>query len=182
MRKHIADMYLVAGCVQEAISAYTVVVESLRSHNDWLWLASAYEGLSCAAMVMEMKDQMLQGEFINGLNWKNSPKLHHRLLNAKTSGRVSPVIKKPTQENEVAKCGELGASIEEPLNINEQEDILVDNTQNGYDNDDDDNDNVESPEESDSSMQRLLQKDFIVDKFTRALHYYGKVCESLVRM
>ena len=181
MRKHIADLSLVAGCVQEAISMYTAVVESLRSHNDWLWLGSAYEGLSCAAIVIKMKEQMLQGEFINGLNWKNSPKLHHRLLNAKISGRISPIIKNPAQENECSKSGELGASIEEPLNINEQDDIFEENSQNGY-NDDDDVNNVDPPDEPESSTQRLLQKDFIVDKFTRALHYYGKVCDPLVHM
>ena len=179
LRKHVADMYLIAGCVQEAISQYTAVVESLRSHNDWLWLGSAYEGLSCTAIAMKMKDQMLQGEFVNGLNWKNSPRMNHRLLHnvtTKTSGRISPVIKKPTHDD--TKCGELGASIEEPVSVTEQEEeeILEENTQNGYDVEDNE---VDQEDATDSIMQRFLQKDFVVDKFTRALHYYGKVYELL---
>ena len=178
LRKHVADMYLVAGCVQEAISQYTTVVESLRSHNDWLWLGSAYEGLSCAAIVMKMKEQMLQGDFVNGLNWKNSPRMNHRPLhnvNSRTSGRISPVIKRPAYED--TKCGELGASIEEPVSVNEQEEeeeMFEENTQNGYDGEEEENE-VEHEDATDSIMQQFLQKDFVVDKFTRALHYYGKV-------
>lgn len=177
LRKHVADMNLVAGCVQEAISQYTAVVESLRSHNDWLWLGSAYEGLSCAAIAMKMKEQMLQGDFVNGLNWRNSPKMNHRLLHnitTKTSGRISPVIKRPIHED--AKCGELGASIEEPVSVNEQEEEIEENTQNGYNDEEEENEvEQEITDATDSIMQRFLQKDFVVDKFTRALHYYGKV-------
>ena len=187
MRKHVADTYLVAGCIQEAISQYNTVVESLRSHNDWLWLGSAYEGLSCAAIAMKVNEPLLQGEFINGLYWKNSPKMPHRLLHnhaTKTSlsGRLSPAvsIKKPSQQNSSTKCGEFGASIEEPISVEEEEEEVVEeNTQNGYDDVDDVDDVEENEDEqednTDSIMQRFLQKDFVVDKFTRALHYYGKV-------
>lgn len=185
MRKHVADTYLVAGCVQEAISQYTSVVELLRSHNDWLWLGSAYEGLSCAAIVMKTNESLLQGgEFINGLNWKNSPRMNRRLIHnhiTKSTGRLSPAsfIKKSVQQNGDAKCGELGASIEEPISVNEQEEEIFDgSTQNGYDdhNDNDEVDNEAEPEDTtDSGRQRFMQKDFVVDKFTRALHYYGKV-------
>jgi len=174
MRKHIADTYLVAGCVQEAISQYTNAVEQLRSYNDWLWLGSAYEGLSCAAIAMKINEPLLQGEFINGLNWKSYSKMNHRLLHNLTaknalSGRLSPAIfiKRATQDGDHSKCGELGASIDEPISVNEEENF-EENTQNGYDDE-------EQEEATDSNMQRFLQKDFVVDKFTRALHYYGKV-------
>lgn len=186
MRKHVADTYLVAGCVQEAISQYTTVVELLRSYNDWLWLGSAYEGLSCAAVAMKINEPLLQGEFVNGLNWKNSPRMAHRLLHNLTgkntlSGRLSPAnsMRKPGQEDGDTKCGDFGASIEEPVSVNEQEEeqIFEDNTQNGY-NDDEENE-VEQEDSTDSIMQRFLQKDFVVDKFTRALHYYGKVLTYL---
>lgn len=183
MRKHVADTYLVAGCIQEAISQYNTVVESLRSHNDWLWLGSAYEGLSCAAIAMKVNEPLLQGEFINGLNWKNSPKMPHRLLHnhaTKTSlsGRLSPAIsiKKPSHQDSNTKCGEFGASIEEPISVEEEKEVVEENTQNGYDDVDDEEENEDEQEDTtDSIMQRFLQKDFVVDKFTRALHYYGKV-------
>lgn len=186
MRKHIADTNLVAGCVQEAISQYTAVVESLRSYNDWLWLASAYEGLSCAAIAMNVNEPLLQSEFINGLNWKNSPRMnrrtHHNPNKATLSGRLSPasVTKKLIQEeDEHAKCGDLGASIEEPINVSEQEEeeILEDGTQNGYGNEEDE---MEPEDSTDFVMHRFAQKDFVVDKFTKALHYYGKVLRLLL--
>lgn len=181
VRKHVADTYLVAGCVQEAISQYTSVVESLRSHNDWLWLGSAYEGLSCAAIAMKVNEPLLQGEFINGLNWRNSPRMAHHLLNShntKTtlSGRLSPAnpIKRPDHGD--GSCGEFGASIEEPISVNEQEEeTFEENTQNGYGEEEEEENEVEQEDCTDSIMQRFLQKDFVVDKFTRALHYYGKV-------
>ena len=189
VRKHVADTYLVAGCVQAAISQYTSVVESLRSHNDWLWLGSAYEGLSCAAIAMKMNEPLLQGEFINGLNWRNSPRMSHRLLNnhsSKTtlSGRSSPAIpiKRPNHVDSDDKCGEFGASIEEPVNVNEQEEeMFEEGTQNGYDEAEEEVEENEAEHEdcTDSFMQRFLQRDFVVDKFTRALHYYGKVLKCL---
>lgn len=188
VRKHVADTYLVAGCLQEAISQYTSVVESLRSHNDWLWLGSAYEGLSCAAIAMKMNEPLLQGEFINGLNWKNSPRMSRRLLNnpiSKTlSGRSSPAnpTKRPEHVNNDGKCGDFGASIEVPVNVNEQEEeMFEEGTQNGYDEAEEEaeENEVEQEDYTDSIMQRFLQKDFVVDKFTRALHYYGKVLKYL---
>lgn len=146
-------------------------MEILRSHSDWLWLGSAYEGLSCAAIAMKINEPLLQGD---GLNWKSSSKMNYHLFHNLTtkntlSGRLSPanVTKKPTQAGDHGNCGELGASIEEPISINEEENF-EENTQNGYDDE-------EQEEATDSIMQRFLQKDFVVDKFTRALHYYGKV-------
>lgn len=53
MKKHIGDLALQAGLPLEALSLYANAVELLKSGQDWLWLASAYEG-QCAASVILM--------------------------------------------------------------------------------------------------------------------------------
>ncbi|XP_064652113.1 trafficking protein particle complex subunit 9-like isoform X2 [Lineus longissimus] len=49
-RKHLADLSLLAGLPGEALLHYQTSLDLLKSSNDWLWLAGAYEGL-CSASV-----------------------------------------------------------------------------------------------------------------------------------
>lgn len=53
MKKHIGDLALQAGLPLEALSLYANAVELLKSGQDWLWLAAAYEG-QCAASIILM--------------------------------------------------------------------------------------------------------------------------------
>lgn len=53
MKKHIGDLALQAGLPLEALSLYANAIELLKSSQDWLWLASAYEG-QCAASIILM--------------------------------------------------------------------------------------------------------------------------------
>uniref|UniRef100_UPI00359002C1 trafficking protein particle complex subunit 9 isoform X2 n=1 Tax=Myxine glutinosa TaxID=7769 RepID=UPI00359002C1 len=51
MRKHVGDLNLQAGLLHEALVNYHIAVETLRSINDFLWLAAALEGLCVASVV-----------------------------------------------------------------------------------------------------------------------------------
>ncbi|CAH1773233.1 unnamed protein product [Owenia fusiformis] len=51
LRKYLGDLCLLAGLPAEAVLHYQTCLDSLRSVNDSLWLAAAYEGL-CAASVI----------------------------------------------------------------------------------------------------------------------------------
>jgi hypothetical protein len=50
-KKHLGDLYLMCGMPLEAHGYYSAAAETLRSCNDWLWLANALEGM-CAVGVM----------------------------------------------------------------------------------------------------------------------------------
>ncbi|XP_015929032.1 trafficking protein particle complex subunit 9 [Parasteatoda tepidariorum] len=52
MKKHIGDLALQSGLPSEAFAHYISSVEYLKSGQDWLWLASAYEGQCAASMIM----------------------------------------------------------------------------------------------------------------------------------
>ncbi|ELK11667.1 Trafficking protein particle complex subunit 9 [Pteropus alecto] len=50
-RKHVGDLCLQAGMLQDALVHYHVAVELLRSVNDFLWLGAALEGLCSASVI-----------------------------------------------------------------------------------------------------------------------------------
>ncbi|XP_036779007.2 trafficking protein particle complex subunit 9 isoform X7 [Manis pentadactyla] len=51
MRKHVGDLCLQAGALQDSLVHYHMSVELLRSVNDFLWLGAALEGLCSASVV-----------------------------------------------------------------------------------------------------------------------------------
>ncbi|XP_036293388.1 trafficking protein particle complex subunit 9 isoform X2 [Pipistrellus kuhlii] len=51
MRKHVGDLCLQAGMLQDALVHYHMAVELLRAVNDFLWLAAALEGLCSASVI-----------------------------------------------------------------------------------------------------------------------------------
>ncbi|CAI4227391.1 unnamed protein product [Auanema sp. JU1783] len=55
-RKHHADFTMMAGCPQTALESYQTSIELLKSSNDLLWLAGAYEGWACAAMAIRFEN------------------------------------------------------------------------------------------------------------------------------
>lgn len=52
MRKHIADLSLLAGLPQESLTNYNSAIEQLKAVGDKLWLASAYEGVCAASLAL----------------------------------------------------------------------------------------------------------------------------------
>ncbi|GFS33195.1 trafficking protein particle complex subunit 9 [Trichonephila inaurata madagascariensis] len=53
MKKHIGDLALQAGLPLEALSLYVTSIEHLKSGQDWLWLAAAYEGQCSASVILQ---------------------------------------------------------------------------------------------------------------------------------
>uniref|UniRef100_A0A8C8AMX9 Trafficking protein particle complex 9 n=1 Tax=Otus sunia TaxID=257818 RepID=A0A8C8AMX9_9STRI len=51
MRKHVGDLCLQAGMLQDSLVHYHMAVELLRSVNDFLWLGAALEGLCSASVI-----------------------------------------------------------------------------------------------------------------------------------
>ncbi|XP_028255851.1 trafficking protein particle complex subunit 9 isoform X2 [Parambassis ranga] len=51
MRKHVGDLCLQAGMLQDALVHYHMAVELLRGVNDFLWLGAALEGLCSASVI-----------------------------------------------------------------------------------------------------------------------------------
>ncbi|KAI1289382.1 Trafficking protein particle complex subunit 9 [Halotydeus destructor] len=52
MRKHAADLSLLAGHPSEALSLYSNSISTLKTVNDWLWLAAAFEGQCVASLAI----------------------------------------------------------------------------------------------------------------------------------
>lgn len=53
LTKHLGDLSLQAGLIQEALTYYHSAIDILRSINDWLWIANSAEGL-CAASALNL--------------------------------------------------------------------------------------------------------------------------------
>ncbi|CAO3642865.1 unnamed protein product [Cunninghamella echinulata] len=58
VKKLFADFYLLAGRLPDAINHYQQAIEMTKTTSDFLWLASAMEGLACANLLLEY----LQGD------------------------------------------------------------------------------------------------------------------------
>ncbi|KAI9279379.1 TRAPP II complex [Sporodiniella umbellata] len=52
IKKLLADFYLLAGRLPDAIQFYNESIDMTKSNSDYLWLASAKEGLACAVLLM----------------------------------------------------------------------------------------------------------------------------------
>ncbi|CAO0789225.1 unnamed protein product [Mucor circinelloides] len=53
IRKLLGDFYLLAGRLPDAVNHYDQAIEMARITSDFLWLASAMEGLVCATILLE---------------------------------------------------------------------------------------------------------------------------------
>ncbi|KAI7862240.1 TRAPP II complex [Spinellus fusiger] len=53
IKKLLADFYLLAGRLPDAINHYQQAIDMTKSQSDFLWLASAMEGLTCANLLLE---------------------------------------------------------------------------------------------------------------------------------
>ncbi|KAG0361102.1 hypothetical protein BGZ54_009227 [Gamsiella multidivaricata] len=51
-QKLYGDLYLMAGRLSDAVSSYQSVIEATKSNSDFLWQASAMEGLYCAVVLL----------------------------------------------------------------------------------------------------------------------------------
>ncbi|KAI8063251.1 TRAPP II complex [Gongronella butleri] len=58
IKKLFADFYLLAGRLPDAVNCYQAAIDMTKSTSDFLWLASAMEGLACANLLLEY----LQGD------------------------------------------------------------------------------------------------------------------------
>ncbi|XP_042636839.1 trafficking protein particle complex subunit 9 [Orycteropus afer afer] len=82
LRKHVGDLCLQAGMLQDSLVHYHMAVELLRSVNDFLWLAAALEGL-CSASVIS--------HYPGGTGGKTGTrKLHGGSLPAEAANRHRP--------------------------------------------------------------------------------------------
>lgn len=57
--KHLGDLFLLCGQLQEANAHYREAANSLKSHKDFLWLGAAYEGQSVTAILMKKCEEVL---------------------------------------------------------------------------------------------------------------------------
>jgi hypothetical protein len=91
LKKVQADLWLLSGRLGEAISLYTEATQSLKSANDYLWQASATEGLAAASWLeaWEARDPTSDsmGNGTGGVPFHTSPTatLVHDLYNQATS-------------------------------------------------------------------------------------------------
>ncbi|KAG2221446.1 hypothetical protein INT45_005251 [Circinella minor] len=53
VKKLLADLYLLAGRLPDAVNHYTQALEMAKATSDYLWLGSAMEGLTCATLLLE---------------------------------------------------------------------------------------------------------------------------------
>lgn len=52
MTKHLGDLCLQAGLINESLTYYATAAETLKTINDWLWLGAAYEGQSAVSSIV----------------------------------------------------------------------------------------------------------------------------------
>ncbi|XP_071952255.1 trafficking protein particle complex subunit 9-like [Antedon mediterranea] len=106
MRKHLADLSLMAGLVQEAFSHYQVAFEILKNANDWLWMAATIEGM-CAASVIMLYPSTLRkvnlprnSSFTGGMSLKHD----HVKINNKASTLPSNGLKEDMSDERQKIC------------------------------------------------------------------------------
>ena len=71
LEKHLGDLYLLMGQLQQASAHYRTALPSLlKNFKDWLWAGSVYEGLCVTAIITkeceEVLGQKAQGTAISG--------------------------------------------------------------------------------------------------------------------
>ncbi|KAH9497728.1 Trafficking protein particle complex subunit 9 [Dermatophagoides farinae] len=97
MQKHIADLSLMTGLPQESFLNYLTAIEYLKGVNDKLWLASAYEGLCSASLVLLFPKR-----------WHHIHELRYRFFY--TKGLVNDLLSR--KDYEIARM-ELGQSMKQ---------------------------------------------------------------------
>ncbi|KAL3284966.1 hypothetical protein HHI36_019095 [Cryptolaemus montrouzieri] len=75
MTKHLGDLCLQAGLLNESLLYYATAAETLKTVNDWLWLGAAYEG-QCAASSIVLYPNIQRGSALhrNSSLQEGSPK------------------------------------------------------------------------------------------------------------
>ncbi|KAI8373047.1 TRAPP II complex [Radiomyces spectabilis] len=53
IKKLLADFYLLAGRLPDAVEHYNIAIDMTKTTSDYLWLGSAMEGLVCATLLLE---------------------------------------------------------------------------------------------------------------------------------
>ncbi|XP_033113027.1 trafficking protein particle complex subunit 9-like isoform X2 [Anneissia japonica] len=93
MRKHLADLSLMAGLVQEAFNHYQVAFEILKNANDWLWMAATIEGMCAASVIMLYPSSLRKvnlprnSSFTGGMTMKHEHvKIHHKASTLPSNG------------------------------------------------------------------------------------------------
>nr|XP_027201589.1 trafficking protein particle complex subunit 9-like [Dermatophagoides pteronyssinus] len=98
MQKHIADLSLMTGLPQESFLNYITAIEYLKGVNDKLWLASAYEGLCSASLVLLFPKR-----------WQYIHKLRHE-YSFNSNGLINDLLSR--KDYEIART-ELGRSMKQ---------------------------------------------------------------------
>jgi len=62
--KHLADLNLQTGFLNDALNFYQTAIDTLRSCNDWLWLGGCLEGLCATSlMILQPQNQLTKSNF-----------------------------------------------------------------------------------------------------------------------
>ncbi|KAK3829884.1 MAG: TRAPP II complex [Linnemannia elongata] len=83
-QKLYGDLYLMAGRLSDAVTSYQSVIEATKSNSDFLWNASAMEGLYCAVVLLAF----IQAD-ISQINQQQIPQV--------MSSPTSPTTSEPTK-------------------------------------------------------------------------------------
>ena len=59
VEKHLGDLYLLTGQLQQASAHYRSALPSLKSFKDWLWAGSVHEALSVTAIITKECEEVL---------------------------------------------------------------------------------------------------------------------------
>ena len=59
LKKHLGDLYLLTGQLQQASAQYRSALPSLSSLKDWLWAGSVQEALSVTAIITKECEEVL---------------------------------------------------------------------------------------------------------------------------
>ncbi|XP_078584497.1 trafficking protein particle complex subunit 9-like isoform X3 [Branchiostoma floridae x Branchiostoma japonicum] len=75
MRKYSGDLCLLAGLTQEALLHYQASADILKSANDWLWLAAAFEGTCAASVTVQYPHGTTRPPMPRNQSFSGSPKV-----------------------------------------------------------------------------------------------------------
>ncbi|XP_066268764.1 trafficking protein particle complex subunit 9-like isoform X6 [Branchiostoma lanceolatum] len=75
MRKYSGDLCLLAGLTQEALLHYQASADILKSANDWLWLAAAFEGTCAASVTIQYPHGTTRPPMPRNQSFSGSPKV-----------------------------------------------------------------------------------------------------------
>lgn len=93
MQKHIADLSLMVGLAQDSFLNYLQAIENLKSVNDKLWLAAAYEGLCASSLILLFPQR-----------WQHIHNLRHRFSYSK--GMIHDLLVRRDYETAQTEVGQ----------------------------------------------------------------------------